>query len=155
MDGRGREADRARHRAQAPVRPIPWRGLQRQANRLSDRVIADLARGAGTRLVEKAIEAMLGEPAPPFAHRVGGRANAKADVLVFCALRRQKDDAPTLARSSAATPGSPVPADRSPSDQSQPPSCPSPILARINPQTESHIFTDQDTSPVRLSLGVG
>jgi hypothetical protein len=57
MDGRGRKSDRARHRAQAPMRRIPRRRIQRQANRLGDLVIADPARRAGARLVEEAIEA--------------------------------------------------------------------------------------------------
>jgi hypothetical protein len=68
------------HRAQAPMRRTPRRRIQRQANRLGDLVIADPARRAGARLVEEAIEAMLGEPAPPFAHRVGGCVDAQADV---------------------------------------------------------------------------
>ena len=71
----------ARAIEQAPVRRIPRRRLQRQANRLGDRVIANLPRRVGTRLVEKAIEAMLSESAAPFAHRVGGRANAQAVSL--------------------------------------------------------------------------
>ena len=96
MDGRGRKSDRARHRAQAPMRRIPRRRIQRQANRLGDLVIADPARRAGARLVEEAIEAMLGEPAPPFAHRVGGCVDAQADVLVLRAFRGQKDDAGPL-----------------------------------------------------------
>ncbi len=96
MDGRGRESDCARHRAQAPVRRIPRRRLHRQANRLADRVIADLPRRAGTGLVEKAINPALGEPSPPFAHRVGGRANAQADAFVFPAFSGQKDDARPL-----------------------------------------------------------
>jgi hypothetical protein len=80
MDGRGRKSDRARHRAQAPMRRIPRRGLQRQANRLGDLVIADPARRAGARLVEEAINPALGEPSPPFANRVGGCVDAQADV---------------------------------------------------------------------------
>jgi hypothetical protein len=41
---------------------------------------------------------MLGEPPPRFAHRVGGRANALADVLVLRALRGQKDNARCCAK---------------------------------------------------------
>ena len=39
---------------------------------------------------------MLGEPAAPFAHRVGGCLDAQADVLVLRAFRGQKDDAGPL-----------------------------------------------------------
>jgi hypothetical protein len=65
------------------MRRIPRRGLQRQANRLGDLVIADPARRAGARLVEEAINPALGEPSPPFANRVGGCVDAQADVLVL------------------------------------------------------------------------
>jgi hypothetical protein len=78
------------------MRRIPRRGLQRQANRLGDLVIADPARRAGARLVEEAINPALGEPSPPFANRVGGCVDAQADVLVLRPFRGQKDDAGPL-----------------------------------------------------------
>jgi hypothetical protein len=37
-------------------------------------------------------DAQLREPPPTFAHRVGGRADAKADVSVFRAFSRKQDD---------------------------------------------------------------
>ena len=67
-------------------------GLEGLANDFGDIVIANLPRRSGTRFVEKAIHAQLREPPPPFAHRVGGRADAKADVSVFRAFSRKQDD---------------------------------------------------------------
>jgi hypothetical protein len=96
--------------------------LERLANDFGDVVIANLARRARTRLVEKAIAAMLGESAAPFAQPCRGRADAQADVSVFRAFSREQHDtrplAPVPAPSSGATPGSPAPDARSPSNQS-------------------------------------
>ena len=99
VDRRGRQSDGFGQRAQAPMRRVPRRRLQRQTNDLRDLVVADLARRARTGLVVETAEAMLREPPPPFAHRVGGRAHAHADVLVLRAFRRQKDDARPLRQS--------------------------------------------------------
>jgi len=59
---------------------------------LGDLVIADPTRRAGTRLVVNTIHAQLREPPPPFAHRVRGRAEANADVLVVLAFGGKQND---------------------------------------------------------------
>jgi hypothetical protein len=74
------------------MRRAPRRRLERLANDFGDVVIANLARRARTRLVEKTVNPALGEPPPPFAHRVGGCVDAQADVSVFRAFSREQDD---------------------------------------------------------------
>ena len=74
------------------MRRAPRRRPERLANDFGDVVIANLARRARTRLVEKAVNPALGEPPPPFAYRVGGCAEAQADVSVFHAFSREQDD---------------------------------------------------------------
>jgi hypothetical protein len=92
MDRRGREACGFGHRAQAPVGRARRRRLERLTDDLGDLVIADPTRRAGTRLVVNTIHAQLREPPPPFAHRVRGRAEANADVLVVLAFGGKQND---------------------------------------------------------------
>ena len=55
------------------VRRIPRRRLKGLANDLSDLVIADLARRAGTGLVIETRHPMFDEPPPPFSYGVMGK----------------------------------------------------------------------------------
>ena len=74
------------------MRRLPRRRLQRQTDDLRDRVIADLARRAWTRLVQEALQTTLREAPPPLADGVGRRADPLADVLILKACRRQQND---------------------------------------------------------------
>jgi hypothetical protein len=51
------------------VRRVCWRFLQRPADRLGDRLVADPPGGAWPRFVIKAVEPMLGKAPTPFADR--------------------------------------------------------------------------------------
>jgi hypothetical protein len=66
---------------------VRGRRLQRSLDRFGNRLIADLTRHAGTRLIVEARHPMLGEPPPSFSYSIGRGAHPQADVLVlpgFC-----------------------------------------------------------------------
>jgi hypothetical protein len=92
VDRRGRQSDGFGQSAQALMRRVPRRRLQRQADDLRDFVIADLTRRARTGLVQQALHTTLREAPPPLADGVGRRADPLADVLVLHAFRRQQND---------------------------------------------------------------
>ena len=61
MDGRGREADRLGHRAQAPMGRVRGRRLQRALDHFGNLVVADRARRARPRLVLQPVEPGFGK----------------------------------------------------------------------------------------------
>ena len=92
VDRRRRVADCLRHRAERPVGRSRGYRLEGQADCLSNLVIADLARRAGSWLVEKSIDAARGEAATPFRDRVGVCPYLGADRLVLQPSRRSQHD---------------------------------------------------------------
>ena len=66
---RRRQTRRPGHRAAAPVGRVLRHRLQRPRHHFGDLVVADLARGAGTRLVVEPVEALVGKAAAPGADR--------------------------------------------------------------------------------------
>jgi len=98
MDRRGRESDRSGHRTQTPVRRIPRRRLQRQANRLGDRIIADLARRPWTRFVQQSLDPPFREPPSPLAHGIRRSVHPCANVFVFKTLSRQQHNPRALSQ---------------------------------------------------------
>jgi hypothetical protein len=88
------------------MRRIGRGGLQRQADRLGDLVIADLPRRAGARLIIKPLDAALGKTSAPFADRILIGADGSRDQLVFYTSGgREYDPCParhTLGRPSTA-----------------------------------------------------
>ena len=71
------------------LRGVALKGL---ANDLSDLVIADLARRAGTGLVIETRHPMFGEPPPPFSYGVGRSAHPQADVFALRGFCRMQND---------------------------------------------------------------
>jgi hypothetical protein len=128
MNRRGREACGFRNRAQAPVRRVSRRRLERLANDLSDLVVADLARRARTEFVVETIDATLREPPSPLAHCVGRSLHPQRNVFVLQPLRRQQNDPCALGQPLRRLSPRRQTSARSRSIRWQQPSCPSPIL---------------------------
>ena len=149
MDRRRREAGCFRHRAQAPVRRIRRRRLERLANDLGGLVIADLARRAGQWLAAERPAIRCSANRRRHFPTVLGAAPSRRLMSLFttpaAACKNQRAPAaPAPARSCAATQGSQVRAARCRSNRSNR------RLAHRHPLAptrarELYIFVDQDT----------
>lgn len=84
--------DRARHLAQAPIRGAARCRFQRQADRLANRIIADLTWPTRPRLIVQAIQPILGKRASPLANRVLNRPNALRNRFVLKSRGRQQNN---------------------------------------------------------------
>jgi hypothetical protein len=93
VDRRGRIARHPRHGAQAPMRRALRPRLQGSTDRLGDRLITDLPRGAGAGLVQEPVDPLPGEALPPTADRVVIDAQPAGDRRVAQPFASQQDDA--------------------------------------------------------------
>ena len=106
---RGTHAARLRHRARAPLRGVPRHRLQRHRHHPFDVRVADLARGARPRLVQKAVASLPDEPPAPLADRLARRAQPGRHAHVALSLGRRQHD-PRAHRKRLSGRGPPQPA---------------------------------------------
>src|ERR1035437_5048293 len=93
VDGRAAEAARSGHGAGTPVSRVFGGGLQRLHDDRFDLVVADLARGTTTGLVEQTRSPSFDEAPAPLANRAVDVADLAGDRGVRQSIARQKNDA--------------------------------------------------------------
>src|SRR3954452_3134087 len=96
MNRRRRNTRRPSHVARAPMRRIRRFFFERFDDDRLDLIVSNLARRSATRLVRKAVEALLGEAVAPRPRRLPRHADASGDLAVVRALSRQKHNLRTL-----------------------------------------------------------
>ena len=92
MNAGAAESGLGGHGARGPVRGVVRPRLQRQRQDTLDVLVAQLARGAGTGLVEQAVDAAVEKTTPPLAHRLQRGGDLFGDGGVAQPAGGQQDD---------------------------------------------------------------